>query len=442
MILVNKGIYVENVVLDKKLAIISMSGNPEDTIVQALNPDDHVFHVTANNVTIKGFGLKNASSGSGIYLDGVQYSTVENNHLWTNRNGIHLWHANNNILINNTASNNNWAGIRLSPNGINLASNNTLVNNSMINNLYNFAIDIEDVNQSMQNDIGITNTVNGKPIYYLVNASNITLNSSSNAGVIYCINCQNISIKDQVIQNNLQGIYLLNTSNSKLDNNIVSNNYFGIILGNSNNNSGSNNIAINNLVGIVTFASTNSNLSNNVANSNGMGFEVHESTNTRLKNNTANFNKDIGISLSSSTKNELNGNIANCNGDGIKLFNCTNSLLNNNIANSNIYAGIDLGSSRNNTLTDNIANSNRKHGFELAGSNNNTLKGNIGNSDMDHLPNNSPNSASKNETKGQGYSQATKNKSFIDTLISAFLQVEDRGGSDNESQGYVVFGIQ
>lgn len=413
-ILVNKGVYVENVDVDKKLTIISKSGNPEDTIIQALNPNDHVFHVTANNVTIKGFGL-NASSESGIYLDGVQYNTIANNHLWANGIGIHLWHANNNILINNTASNNSWAGIRLSPNDSNLASNNTLVNNTMVNNLYNFVIDTGYVNQSMQNDIDTTNTVNGKPIYYFVNASNVTLNSSSNAGAIYCINCQNISIRDQIIQNG-QGIYLHNTSSLKLDGNIVSNNIFGIFLDNSNNNNVLNNIAINNGVGIAIVSSTNSNLSNNVANSNGVGFNVLDSDNTELNNNTANFNEATGIDLGSSIKNELNGNIANYNYyvDGIKFSNCSDNLLNNNVANSNRFMGIDLGRSSNNTLIDNIANSNNFIGINLVNSKNNTLIDNTAHSnekcDFFRLPN-SNNTTLKNNTSSSDPDYLSDNSS-------------------------------
>jgi parallel beta-helix repeat protein len=414
-ILVNKGTYIENVDIDKKLAVISKSGNPEDTIIQAFHPYDHVLHVTANNVTIKGFGLRNSSSTSGIYLDNVQYNTIANNHLQANGIGIHLWNAaRNNILINNTASDNNWAGIRLTPDDSELASNNTLINNTMVNNTYNFEIYTGYENASMQNNIDITNTVNGKPIYYLVNVSNITLNSTSNAGAIYCINCQNMTIKDQVLQNNSLSIALFNTSNSRFNSNILSNNIYGIFLDNSNNNSGLNNIAINNGIGIVISSSTNNNLSNNVANSNGNGFDILDSDNTELNNNTANNNKANGIALSSSTKNQLSGNIANYNLYGITFYNCSDNLLNNNIANSNEYAGIDLGGS-NNTLINNIANSNRRYDFEFARSNNNTLRGNIGNSDVDHLPVDSSNRTSKNEIKDQDI----ENKSFISSLISA-----------------------
>jgi hypothetical protein len=42
-ITVDPGMYTENVNVTKSLTIKSSSGNPEDTIVQAANPDDHVF---------------------------------------------------------------------------------------------------------------------------------------------------------------------------------------------------------------------------------------------------------------------------------------------------------------------------------------------------------------------------------------------------------------
>jgi len=105
-ILVNRGVYVENVVVDKKLEIISMSGNLEDTSVQTLNPGDHVFHVTANSVTIKGFGLRSASSRSGIYLDNVQHNIIANSNT---QYGFELAASNNNTLkgnIGNSDTNN------------------------------------------------------------------------------------------------------------------------------------------------------------------------------------------------------------------------------------------------------------------------------------------------------------------------------------------------
>ena len=57
-IAVDPGTYTENVDVYKSLTIRSTSGNPEDTIVQAADPDDHVFEVMADYVTISGFRVK------------------------------------------------------------------------------------------------------------------------------------------------------------------------------------------------------------------------------------------------------------------------------------------------------------------------------------------------------------------------------------------------
>ena len=67
----------------KSLTIISTSGNPDDTIVQAANSDDHVFEITADNVTISGFTVKGATGDekAGIYLYGANHPIVSNNNI-------------------------------------------------------------------------------------------------------------------------------------------------------------------------------------------------------------------------------------------------------------------------------------------------------------------------------------------------------------------------
>ena len=77
-ITVDPGTYTENVDVYKSLTIKSTSGNPEDTIVQAKNSDDHVFNVTADYVTIRGFTLGRATGwpGAGIYLYNTDYCNI------------------------------------------------------------------------------------------------------------------------------------------------------------------------------------------------------------------------------------------------------------------------------------------------------------------------------------------------------------------------------
>jgi hypothetical protein len=70
-IIVRDGTYTENVNVNKRLTIKSENG-PDSTIVQAANPNDHVFEVTADDVTISGFMVTGARKFyAGIYLGGA-----------------------------------------------------------------------------------------------------------------------------------------------------------------------------------------------------------------------------------------------------------------------------------------------------------------------------------------------------------------------------------
>jgi parallel beta-helix repeat protein len=87
---VDPGTYIENVDVYKSLTILSTSGNPEDTIVQAADPDDNVFEVTADYVNISGFTVKGATktNRAGIALPLANYSTISNNIASNNFDGI------------------------------------------------------------------------------------------------------------------------------------------------------------------------------------------------------------------------------------------------------------------------------------------------------------------------------------------------------------------
>jgi len=80
-IMVGDGTYIENVNVTKSLTINSVNGTAFTT-VQADNPSDHVFEVTADNVTIDGFTVTGASADykAGIYLEiDVEHCTISNN---------------------------------------------------------------------------------------------------------------------------------------------------------------------------------------------------------------------------------------------------------------------------------------------------------------------------------------------------------------------------
>ncbi|HIH96804.1 MAG TPA: hypothetical protein HA348_04915, partial [Thermoplasmata archaeon] len=213
-ITVDSGTYVDNVNVTKSLTIRSASGKPEDTVIQAENPCDHVFEVTADQVTISGFTVKGAWCGetAGIYLSGVKYCNISNNNAsndYIGYCGIYLKDSSNNILINNNASKSVY-GIYLKD-----SSNNTLINNTANSNhgdgislWYSSSNIITNNTANLNNDIGIS-------LYYSSNNNTVTGNNIlSNAVIgIYFLDSSNNKIYLSNLINNADNVYSYNSTN-------------------------------------------------------------------------------------------------------------------------------------------------------------------------------------------------------------------------------------
>ena len=104
IIIVRNGTYTENVYMDERLTIRSDNGS-ENCIVQAADPDAHVFDITADYVNISGFTVKGAtgSKKAGTYLDKADHCTITNINASNNWYGIYLDSSCNNSLYNNYA---------------------------------------------------------------------------------------------------------------------------------------------------------------------------------------------------------------------------------------------------------------------------------------------------------------------------------------------------
>jgi parallel beta-helix repeat protein len=170
-IIVYPGLYKENLILDKSLVIISKEGKSMNTVIEAKDPEKDVFHVTADNVTIKGFNITGAQSNCGIYYGGsygnianntliynkygillkksllidsknttIENNSISNGEIKVNVNGIYLKDSDNNKLINNNISN-NWRGIYL------IGSSNNELNKNMVSSNY-FSIDLLNSNNN------------------------------------------------------------------------------------------------------------------------------------------------------------------------------------------------------------------------------------------------------------------------------------------------------
>ena len=116
------------------------------------------------------------------------------NRLEKNGWGVLLVESSHNILIDNSARK-NYYGLYLSSSEGNNISQSTLSENT-----YNFG----DIGFKQPNSVDRSNTADGKRIYYLVGQSEITLDGSSKAGAVYCIDCRNITIRYLSFSNKLQ----------------------------------------------------------------------------------------------------------------------------------------------------------------------------------------------------------------------------------------------
>ncbi len=294
---------------------------------------------SCNNNTISGNNIA-SNIGNGIYLRYSHDNSITGNNASNNWYGIRLRDSSNNTIANNTASNSNWYGIHLRDSSNNIISNNTFVNDGLF---------VESSHQNIVED----NTVNGKPLVYLVDTSDIAV---TDAGQVILVNCSNITVENLDLSNTSVGVDFWATEDSIISNNNVCNNEYGIHLLDSSNNTIANNTASNNDGGIRLRDSSNNIIANNTASNNDGGIHLRDSSNNTIANNTANNNND-GIYLIGFHNNTITGNNASNNNDGIHLFGSHNNTITGNNASNNGY-GTRLRDSNNSSITGNNVSNN------------------------------------------------------------------------------------
>ncbi|MHC1754391.1 MAG: NosD domain-containing protein [Methanosarcina sp.] len=229
----------------------------------------------SENCTLAGSTVSNFDY-EGIYL-WESGSCVLTSNAVTNSDGIYLDDSDECILRNNTASSGMY--------GIDLwdSENCTLTGNVMSGNRYNFDLYSSDFNNVTGNIIDTSNLVDGKPIYYLEGEQNPSI--GSDAGVIYCINCGKVEIKDFVLQNNSRAVFLYNTS-SEMQNNTINNTIYGITALSSQDVRLSGSRIDNSLAGIILEEAMNTTLADNTVRDSMFGIEAYGSENCMLTNNS------------------------------------------------------------------------------------------------------------------------------------------------------------
>ena len=282
-IMVHNGTYHENVRVNKQLTLIGI-GMP---VVDG-GWNNSAIEVTADHCTIDGFR----------FIHGSSY------------------------------------GIRLC-----YSSNSTLRNNEMSDNTYNLDVSGRSLADYTHN-INTSNTVDGKPVYYLVGESGMVIDSSSNAGYVGVVNSSNIVVKDLTMENNYQGVLFAYTSSSRIENVDTSDNYYGVYIYQSSSNTLTNNRMTDNSYGIYMDQSSSNTLTNNRMTDNSYGMYMSESSSNVISANNASCNWWYGIYMYSSSYNSLTNNIAADNYCcGIYVYGYEDVHYNNYIYTSNTVNG-------------------------------------------------------------------------------------------------------
>ena len=357
-VFVRAGIYSENLTIDKTLNIIGE--NPDVTIVDGVTNQETIFYVTGSNANISGFTIKLGDYGIwlhectgcnvsnnvllniyfhwGIFLDYSVNNVVTNNTILPGHMAIYASYSNSNIITGNYIVHNR-VGIILEYSFENIIKDNLFVqneevavflldsggsiltNNTLIENYWSFHVWGDQLSHFL-NDIDISNTVDGKPVYYWVNQHDKQV--PLDAGYVGLVNCSNIVARDLNITHSGEGVLLAHTNNSVIDNvSATSYIYYGINALH----------CYNNLI-----------LNNNLTKCRGAGMFLNSSSYNLIKGNSIEAGDD-GLAMTYSCNNTIVENSISYNDAGITLGDCSNNTFyHNNIIGNGVPTSISVSS--------------------------------------------------------------------------------------------------
>jgi len=251
-----------------------------------------------------------------ITLQEAHSNTISNN----SGSSIALQSSHHNLLASNTVSNMMYSGISLES-----SRNNTLTNNSVVNTTEGFSV--IGGQTSCYNHIDVSNTIEGRPIHYYINMSNIEINATMDVGFLGFINCNNITVRDLNLSNNGQGLLLVNITDATVTNNNFTGNEYGIYMrGSSHNATVTNNNFTGNEYGIYMYNDCDYNsIHDNTVHNNRYGVSVREGGSyNSIENNSISNNSLKGIEIFCGTSDcyfntIANNTISGNGGDGIIL---------------------------------------------------------------------------------------------------------------------------
>jgi len=242
------------------------------------NSEAGVKIVNSFNNTLSYNTIDSNDGSTGVYVINSYYNKFSNNTISSNWwCGTWLSDSYANIIVDNIFSNNAFEGILLQ-----WSPNNTIKRNVFMNDGISFqGLELS----SLRENIDFSNTINGKPIYYYLDAQDIMV--PQDAGQVIIVNSSNMAVENLTFSDtDGSTIAVIHSHDILISNNSLTNNgREGILLISSFSNKIVNNTIIYNNDAIVIQSSYDNICLNNIVVDSGYGISLHDSNNNAIYDN-------------------------------------------------------------------------------------------------------------------------------------------------------------
>ena len=304
------------------------------------NSNAGIFLIYAPYITCSGNTIMRNLYDGIVIIESDNLDIMANNIISNNWNGIYMGLSSDLSLTNNNISLNQDSGIFLDNSSDSIISNNTFIDNP-------YGIDIEfslniDVSGNLLTDNGVNwwgdsvshynshtisfdNTVNGKPLIYYKNNSNIEIDGTL-IGQLLIANCTDVSVENIHISNTTLGIALAFVENGSIVSNTLTFNECGLD---------------------VEYSENISIFENEISNNSWDGIYLENSDKCIISGNMISYNSPTGIYILTSSNSTINYNNITNNEAGINLTNSVSFLIYHNNFINNIDQAIDDNGNQN-----------------------------------------------------------------------------------------------
>ncbi len=276
-ILVRPGVYLENLTISRPIRLIG--SGPDITVIRS-STDWGPIRILSDDVEVRGLRIRATGTASyAIFMFGARDCRIEANKI----EGRPLWiQASRNISIyDNVVTSGGW-GVRLAGSSHCTLRNNTIASSQMGVSVTGYPL------ENFVHDIDASNTVDGKPIRYLLNKKDLKIDADTFDGIGYLgiVNSTRVSAQSIAMRNLGEGLLLAHSRECTISDVLL----------------------VNNNEGLAIHYSTDCLVTGSEIRTNGNGIRLQYSERIRLERNNIVDNRGHGIVCHESSHNTVSEN--------------------------------------------------------------------------------------------------------------------------------------